>query len=168
VPSNQEVGDRYHPEKTVEVLHVFTVPAFSGHLQSSRLKERTGYPTMTQLNHVEMQDCLSWWRGSVLSPVWQRSFHSTQCLPVMGLAARAIWISQGISSGNTDENQTLRGRETILEAHKSTVRTRECCLLEQLPIRPINFQLSVFQAARREQRLSLAIGGCPSVTLTRV
>ena len=37
-----------------------------------------------------------------------------------------------------------------------------------LPIRPINFQLSVFQAARREQRLSLAIGGCPSVTLTRV
>ncbi len=38
----------------------------------------------------------------------------------------------------------------------------------ELPIRPINFQLSVFQAARREQRLSLAIGGCPSVTLTRV
>ena len=36
-----------------------------------------------------------------------------------------------------------------------------------LPIRPINFQLSVFQAARREQRLSLAIGGCRSVTLTR-
>jgi hypothetical protein len=37
-----------------------------------------------------------------------------------------------------------------------------------LPIRPINFQLSEFQAARREQHPIPAVAGCPSVTLTRV
>ena len=37
-----------------------------------------------------------------------------------------------------------------------------------LPIRPINFPLSEFQAARREQHPIPAVAGCPSVTLTRV
>ena len=50
----------------------------------------------------------------------------------------------------------------------SSVKKFRIPQIPDLPIRPINFQLSVFQAARREQRLSLAIGGCPSVTLTRV
>src|SRR5262249_13728698 len=35
----------------------------------------------------------------------------------MGLAARVIWISHRISSGNTDESVTLRGRETVLGFH---------------------------------------------------
>ena len=76
---------------------------------------------MTQLNHAEMQDCLRWWYGSVQSPVWQRSLHSTQRLPVMGLAARVFWISQRISSGNTDESESLRGRETVLGFHAGKV-----------------------------------------------
>jgi hypothetical protein len=44
------------------------------------------------------------------------------------------WVEQpepsgsasGIRRGNTFESQTLRGRETVLEALKSTVRTCEC------------------------------------------
>ncbi len=43
---------------------------------------------MTQLTHVEMQDRLSWCDGLVHPPVWRRSLHSTQRLPVMGLAAK--------------------------------------------------------------------------------
>lgn len=68
---------------------------------------------MTQLTHVEMQDRLSWCSGSVHSPVWRQSLHSTQRLPVMGLAASFGWISQRISRGNMDESGTLRGRETV-------------------------------------------------------
>ena len=68
---------------------------------------------MTQLNHVETQDRLSWWTCLVIPPVWRRSLHSTQRLSVMGLAARTLWISQRISSGNTGENWKLRGRETV-------------------------------------------------------
>ena len=49
-------------------------------------------------------------------PVRRRNSHSTQRLPVMGLAARAIWINQGIRHGNVVESQQLRGRETVLEA----------------------------------------------------
>jgi hypothetical protein len=71
---------------------------------------------MAPLTHAERQDCLSWWYGSVQPPVWQRSLHSTQRLPVMGLAASKSWISQGISCGNTDESPILRGRGTVLEA----------------------------------------------------
>ena len=49
------------------------------------------------------------------------------------------WVEQpepsrsasGRRRGNTFESQTLRGRETVLEALKSTVRTCECCLHEQ-------------------------------------
>ena len=49
------------------------------------------------------------------------------------------WVEQpepsgsasGIRRGNTFESQTLRGRETVLKALKSTVRTCECCLHEQ-------------------------------------
>jgi hypothetical protein len=72
---------------------------------------------MVQLTHAERQDCLSWWYGSVQPPVWQRSLHSTQRLPVMGLAASIHWISQRISRGNTDESESLRGRETVLGFH---------------------------------------------------
>jgi hypothetical protein len=71
---------------------------------------------MTQLTHVELQDCLSWCSALVQTPVWQRSLHSTQRLPVMGLAARGLWISQGIRRGNTTESQKLRGRKTVLDA----------------------------------------------------
>ena len=39
--------------------------------------------------------------------------------------------ASGRRRGNTFESQTLRGRETVLEALKSTVRTGECCLHEQ-------------------------------------
>ena len=81
--------------------------------------ERTGHPTMTQLTHVEMQDCLSRYSASVQIPVWQRSLRSTQRLPVMGLAVSLRWISQGISCGNTNESPMLRGRETVLEAHNN-------------------------------------------------
>jgi hypothetical protein len=35
----------------------------------------------------------------------------------MGLATRAIWISQSIRRGNTVEPQTLRGREAVLGFH---------------------------------------------------
>ena len=35
----------------------------------------------------------------------------------MGLAASINWISQRISSGNTDESEQLRERETILWFH---------------------------------------------------
>jgi hypothetical protein len=92
------------------------VPASLGHPQSSGLNGRTGNLTMTQLNHTEMRDCLSWWRASVRPPVWQRSLHCTQRLPVMGLAASTRWISRGIRRGNTTESRTLRGRETVLDA----------------------------------------------------
>ena len=68
---------------------------------------------MTQLTHVEMQDRLSWCSGLVHSPVWRQSLRSTQRLPVMGLAARATWISHGISHGNMVESGTLRGRGTV-------------------------------------------------------
>src|SRR5712691_1215633 len=61
-----------------------------------------------------MQDRLSWYGSSVSLPVWRRSLYSTQRLPVMGLAASARWISQGIRRGNMVESQTLRGRETVL------------------------------------------------------
>ena len=42
--------------------------------------------------------------------------HNTQRLPVMGLAARIIWINQGIRRGKMLESQQLRERETVLEA----------------------------------------------------
>jgi hypothetical protein len=42
----------------------------------------------------------------------------------MGLAARVIWISRRISSGNTDESATLRGRETVLGFHAENEVTR--------------------------------------------
>jgi hypothetical protein len=35
----------------------------------------------------------------------------------MGLAASINWISQRISSGNTDESEQLRERETVLRFH---------------------------------------------------
>jgi hypothetical protein len=102
--------------KTAGIGLLPTVPAFLDHPQSSGNKGRTGHLTMTQLNHDEMQDCLSWCRGSVSSPVWQRSPHCTQRLPVMGLAASTRWISLGIRHGNMTESQKLRGRGTVLEA----------------------------------------------------
>jgi hypothetical protein len=92
------------------------VPAPLGHPQSSGLNERTGNLNMTQLNHTEMRDRLSWWSASVHPPVWRRSLHSTQRLPVMGLAAGTRRISRGIRRGNTTESQKLRGRETVLDA----------------------------------------------------
>jgi hypothetical protein len=93
-----------------------TVPAPLDHPQSSGLNERTGHLNMTQLNHTEPQDRLSWCDGSVHPPVWRRSLHCTQRLPVTGLAASARWISRGIRRGNTTESQKLRGRETVLDA----------------------------------------------------
>jgi hypothetical protein len=50
---------------------------------------RKGHLSTAKLNHVEMQDCLSWCTDLVQSPVWQRSPNSTQRLPVMGLAAKS-------------------------------------------------------------------------------
>jgi hypothetical protein len=35
----------------------------------------------------------------------------------MGLAASINWIGQRISSGNTDESEQLRERETVLRFH---------------------------------------------------
>src|SRR5207249_2091472 len=87
----------------------FLMSACPSHPQSSGFTERTGRLTMSQLTNAKMQDCLSWWNDLVHPPVWQRSLNSTQRLPVMGLAARTIWISQGIRRGNTVESQTLRG-----------------------------------------------------------
>jgi len=104
------------PEKMMEAKYDSIIPAFPSRPQSSGIKGRTGHLRMTQLNHVEMQDCLSRYAEAVQLPVWQRSLHSTQRLPVMGLAARVSWISQGTRHGNALENQTLRGRETVLEA----------------------------------------------------
>jgi hypothetical protein len=69
---------------------------------------------MSQLTNAKMQDRLSWYGSLVYLPVWRRSLYSTQRLPVMGLAARILWISQGIRRGNTVESQPLRGRETVL------------------------------------------------------
>jgi hypothetical protein len=101
-----------HPMIVLQQLHN-TMSAIPSHLKSSRFNERTGRLTMSQLNHVEMQDRLSWCVCSVSTPVWRRSLYSTQRLPVMGLAARTLWISQSIRRGNTFESQTLRGRETV-------------------------------------------------------
>jgi hypothetical protein len=39
----------------------------------------------------------------------------------MGLAASNSWISQRISRGNTDESESLRGRETVLGFHAGKV-----------------------------------------------
>src|SRR5262245_46532860 len=39
----------------------------------------------------------------------------------MGLAASIHWISPRISSGNTDESESLRGRETVLGFHAGKV-----------------------------------------------
>src|SRR4030095_1060632 len=88
--------------------------AIPSHPQSRGLTEQTGRLTMSQLTHAAMRDRLSVWRCLFTSPVWRRSLHSTQCLPVMGVAARTFWISQRISRGNTVESRTLRGRETVL------------------------------------------------------
>jgi hypothetical protein len=76
---------------------------------------------MAQLTHAERQDYLSWCFASMRPPVGQRSLHSTQRLPVMGLAASIHWISQRISSGNTDESESRRGRETVLGFHAGKV-----------------------------------------------
>ena len=88
--------------------------ACPSHPQSSGHNERTGRLTMSQLTNAKMQDRLSWYGSSVYLPVWRRSLYSTQRLPVMGLAAKTRWISQGIRHGNMVEGQKLRGRETVL------------------------------------------------------
>src|SRR5881397_3104856 len=58
--------------------------AIPSHPQSRGLNEQTGRLTMSQLHHAEMRDRLSWWTCLVTSPVWRRSLHRTQRLPVMG------------------------------------------------------------------------------------
>jgi len=100
----------------IEQKYGSLISAFPSHPQSSGQNGRTGHLTTTYLSHAETQDCLSRIGCSVNQPVWQRSLHSTQRLPVMGLAARGAWTSQGISRSNTCESQTLGGRETALEA----------------------------------------------------
>ena len=62
----------------------FLMSAIPSHPQSSGRNGRTGHLNTTELNHVEMQDRLSWWVGSVHPPVWRRSLHNTQRVPVMG------------------------------------------------------------------------------------
>ena len=103
---------------------------------------------MTQLTHAEMQDCLSWCAASVQPPVWQRSLHSTQRLPVMGLAASTSWISQGISRGNTDESPMLRGRETVLEALKIN-----CKDMRMLSARTGDKLRAISEVARKGRRV---------------
>jgi len=68
-------------------LHHTSLPS---HPQSRGLNGRTGHLHTMQLNHAEMQDCLSWCADAVQPPVWQRRPKSPPRLPVMGLAAKAF------------------------------------------------------------------------------
>jgi retron-type reverse transcriptase len=103
---------------------------------------------MTQLTHVEMQDCLSRYADLVQPPVWQRSLHSTQRLPVMGLAARATWISHGIRHGNMDESPKLRGSETVLDA-----LTINCKDMRMLSARTGEKLRAISEVARKGRRV---------------
>src|SRR5712671_4398987 len=136
-------------KKMTDLPQESIIPAFPSHLQSRRIIERMGHLNTTKLNHVETQDCLSWYPGLVQIPVWQRSLNTTQRLPVMGLATREstmrqkplinvdvtprrkplntkrkrvhipLWISQDIRRGNTVESQKLRESGTVLDAPDS-------------------------------------------------
>ena len=53
-------------------------------------------------------------------------------LPVMGVAARAIWISQRLRRGNTVKSEKLRGRETVLGFYAGKSRACECGPLEKV------------------------------------
>ena len=62
--------------------------ALPSHPPSRGRNERTGHRRTTERNHAAMQDRLRGWNSAVFSPVWRRSPHRTQRLPVMGCAAK--------------------------------------------------------------------------------
>jgi hypothetical protein len=66
----------------------------------------------------------------------------------MGLAARATWISHGISHGNMVENLTLRGRETVLDA-----RTINCKDTRMLSARTGEKLRAISEVARKGRRV---------------
>jgi group II intron reverse transcriptase/maturase len=66
----------------------------------------------------------------------------------MGLAARATWISHGISHGNMDESPKLRGRETVLDA-----RTINCKDTRMLSVRTGEKLRAISEVARKGRRV---------------
>jgi RNA-directed DNA polymerase len=66
----------------------------------------------------------------------------------MGLAARALWISQSIRRGNTFKSQKLRGRETVLEALKIN-----CKDMRMLSARTGDKLRAISEVARKGRRV---------------
>jgi len=66
----------------------------------------------------------------------------------MGLAARAIWINQGIRRGNVIESQKLRGRETVLED-----LTINCKDMRMLSARTGDKLRAISEVARKGRRV---------------
>jgi hypothetical protein len=61
VSGRQDAGNRGNLRKDGRAAGALYHTSHPSHPQSSGEKGRTGHLSTTQLNHVEMQDCLSWW-----------------------------------------------------------------------------------------------------------